>query len=353
LLGILAAGAILVLEHTAPLAWGLAVLLPGLASLLALAQGRAHQAELARVRAEAGPQIDYQTRQLQAWEHAFERLAIELFPILVRHIEHARQLTEQSITQLSHSFSALVSDLEAVIATTQSDDPQDQAVLRQFEQSRATLKEVIADFESILHRESSMIEQVDHLTGFGEQMRQMAQDVRSVAEQINLLALNAAIEAARAGEQGRGFAVVADEVRKLAGSSANTGARISAKVEELARSLAQTQSMVKSSISSADEMVRESERKVEAVMDRLHQTAAALDAEAQRLRALGADIRTRITASLVDLQFQDRTSQVLAHVCEALERLSERLRTTAQHDLSEQERDLLEIDGLLARMLDS
>jgi len=158
LLGILAAGAILVLEHTAPLAWGLAVLLPGLASLLALAQGRAHQAELARVRAEAGPQIDYQTRQLQAWEHAFERLAIELFPILVRYIEHARQLTEQSITQLSHSFSALVSDLEAVIATTQSDDPQDQAVLRQFEQSRATLKEVIADFESILHRESSMIE---------------------------------------------------------------------------------------------------------------------------------------------------------------------------------------------------
>lgn len=74
-------------------------------------------------------------------------------------------------------------------------------------------------------------------------IKDLTEEILSIASQTNLLALNASIEAARAGEAGRGFAVVADEIRQLADNSTRTANSIQeisnvviSSVEQLAKS---------------------------------------------------------------------------------------------------------------------
>jgi len=268
---------------------------------------------------------DEHVLELESNDAQLEDLCVQVLPIWLKQVETGRVQTEEAIVSLTSRFADLSQRLQASVelstAVTTSDDGENQSMVGLLDASQGALNEIGSSLKSAVQTMVAMKEQIVTLSQFTEELKEMAGDVSRIAAQTNLLAVNAAIEAARAGEAGRGFAVVAAEVRKLSNMSAETARQITAKVDAFNESISEVVARTDEDARQEATVAEGAERTIAHVLQGFESTAGKLSESGNILRTESEAIRAEIDNVLVSLQFQDRVSQILTHVCNDLDRL--------------------------------
>lgn len=266
-------------------------------------------------------------------ETALRDFLVRLVPAWGRNVELVRNQTGEAIEDLAKRFAQMLDGLRS--ASDLMPGSSDRAVLETLRQSLVDLPSALSALEKTNAHRDELLSKVQQLGGAIDDLNGLAEAVKKVASQTNLLSLNAAIEAARSGEAGKGFAVVADEVRQLSKLSARTGDEIRVKVASIADNVKGVVAIAHTLSQKERALLAEAETTVSGTLREFERRAGGLESRINDLKEAGSDVVAAIEQVLVDLQFQDRTSQILTHVGEDAQRLAAAMRTDEIPDSDE------------------
>ena len=292
----------------------LLVLLSGVAGGVLLDARQAADSEAAQEAAQAVSNAAFRA-QTSEYLRSLQTLGSDVVPVWVRHVETGRSQMETAILDLMLRFSGIVDKLDAALkASEAASEGIDGGLVSVFTSGEKELGAVISSLRDAMQHKETMLAEINELLHFIAELEKMALNVAGIADQTNLLALNAAIEAARAGESGRGFAVVADEVRKLSNLSKETGKQISETVKVISAAISTAVRTSEQTAASEAKALADSESAIGNVLGNFRQITNGLSESSGILRRESDGIKDEVALSLVQLQFQDRVSQILCHV---------------------------------------
>ncbi|MFC7478223.1 methyl-accepting chemotaxis protein [Dankookia sp. GCM10030260] len=308
---------------------------------------------------EAAPVIDLLGRWLDLGE--IERRA---FIAMVEELTASAGVIEQSTIDLSARFRELAVAAEvqtglvarvAGLAKTLTVDGEALPVAEATRFVGMALAQAIDALEQVSIQAGRMAEALDLATVEVAGAEQCVARIEAINKQARFVALNAAIEAHRAEGAGGTFRVIAHELKELAQETDGTSSQVRERITAVARGVRGAHAQLLS-IAGADRSAQTSTRdRLSAVLDgMLNQNEALSTVLSEALQASGNMAET-VARLVTGAQFQDRTTQHLTHVTQALGALGEATEAL-QRETRDRVPSLLPLAGvdaaLLQRMLD-
>jgi methyl-accepting chemotaxis protein len=272
---------------------------------------------------EKGPDVE---AELAQYLPHFSRMSEQL--------KQTSKQIEDSVVEVCGSFQGIALRAKEAVARTagflsqagdgNSDSRSFETLLDECSRTLVKILSVTEEAGEISQRAIERIRQMDQAT---QSISGAIEQLEQIADGNKILALNARIEAARAGEHGAGFAVVAMEVI----SQTERSQKVNAQVSELILSL---RALAGSTLEDLQRMNERDHLRVEQCRSEADESLKNLQAAHDEMKRVltgmteeGASLSQEIGAAVRGLQFQDRTSQRIAHVVEDLETLRTRLTT--------------------------
>ena len=248
---------------------------------------------------------------IKAGGGALEMLA-QMLPESAKDVEKASHDLTDRFKMLAHNAGAQAETVQALVANIGSIALEDKKIsldefIRLFNQ---TLDDSISKILTVSKQALSIVYSMEDAIKNLHEIEVFSKQIQSITKQSNLLALNALIESARAGEAGKGFGVVANEVKVLSHAIATLSDDMSVRTKIIMQSMVDGFSILK-------EVATTDMNENILAKDTLESLMTGLMQQNERSKMVMAESATSsqaisktIQSMIVDLQFQDRNTQI-------------------------------------------
>jgi methyl-accepting chemotaxis protein len=249
-------------------------------------------------------------------------------------LKQTSSIIENSVVEVCSSFQGIAQRAKAAVSRTAgflSQQGTGSSGTRSFdgliENCSNTLVKILNVTEEAGEVSRRAIERIQQMDKASQLISAALVRLEQIAVGNKVLALNARIEAARAGKHGAGFGVVAMEVI----SQTERSQKVNAQVNGL---IANLRALAGSTLEDLQQMNDKDRQRVEQCKCEVDESLKDLQGAHGEMKTMlteiteeGALLASNIGAAVRGLQFQDRTSQRIAHVVEDLDTLHTKLAT--------------------------